>query len=79
MKTAIRIKMTDNLGQVFWWTVQRQPDAVQVGVGSKPRKCPGWMFRDHEGCERFSEGNWLALVGMFREVAANYDLATTIS
>ena len=75
----IRIKMTDTAGMVYWWTVWREPNAVNLKLSQKPRKISGWQYRDHEGCERFSEGNWMELVSHLRATAHNYGFITNIS
>lgn len=77
---AIRIKMTDSAGLSCVWTVRRFERAWNCGGNLKTAQhISGWSFTDHEGYERCSEGNWLALVDMFRLVAGNYGLTTNIS
>ena len=76
---AIKFKMTDMNDKVYWWSVWREPRAVNLTLGKKPRIISGWQYRDHEGCERFVEGNWLELVHHFRATAHNYGFITNIS
>lgn len=77
---AIRIKMTASDGLSCFWTVRRIERAWNCGgTLKKARRISGWSFTDHEGCERFCEGNWMALVDMFRLVAGNYGFTTNIS
>jgi hypothetical protein len=65
--TRIRVRLTDADGAVYIWRVWR--DAAQNG----------WSFEDHDGCERFAEGDWNALVEKFRLVASNYGFYTNLS
>lgn len=77
---AIRIKMTDGQGFYCFWTVRRVEQTWLCGGNLKvSRRTSGWSFTDHEGCERFAEGNWQELVEMFKMVASNYGLKTNIS
>ncbi len=78
MDKAITIRMTDQDGQVYRWTIRRVVDAFNVCI-PKPRKISGWEFTSHDGCARFSEGNWMELVTMFRSVAENYGMTCNIS
>lgn len=77
-RKAMRIKMTHTDGEQVYWTV-RSHSAVNLVLGQRPRKVRGWLFIDHEGYERFAEGNWLDLVALFRLVASNYGFTSTIS
>jgi hypothetical protein len=65
MKRAMRIRMTYLDGTVYHWKVRKDRG--------------GWIFVDHEGCERFAEGNWNDLVARFRLVAENYGMTCNIS
>lgn len=67
---GIRIKLKDDAGNVFWWTVNRI-------LGTRSRSW--WEFTDHDGYERFGGENWLALVDTFRLTASNYGFTTNIS
>lgn len=78
MAKPIRLRMTDNTGKVFIWTVQHHA-AINCTIGQKNRRVVGWMFRDHDGVERFVEGAWRDLVPQLKLVADNYGFATTIS
>lgn len=79
MKT-IRIKMTDNANGVCFWTIQRIPRAFNCGDSLKrSRYVSGWSWTDHDGYERFSEGNWLELVTSFLRCAANYGFTCNLS
>lgn len=75
---SFRVKVTDETGQDYYWTVQAV-QAVHLCTGKKPRQVRGWSFKDHEGYERFSEGNWLALVDTFKAVVSNYGFTTKLS
>lgn len=66
--------MTDENGNVFYWTFFRLEK-----VWSGKRTISGWAFKDHEGYERFQEGNWHNFVPYFRMVAENYGLTTQLS
>lgn len=77
MKT-IMIRLTDETGNIYKWTV-RHLVATNLTLGQKPKKIAGWSFTDHEGYERFAEGNWMDLVAKFRLVAENYGLTSNIS
>jgi hypothetical protein len=63
------------------WLVWRVPRAINVGLpkGAPPRYVSGWQYRDHDGVERFVEGNWLALVERLRQTASNYGFDASIS
>jgi hypothetical protein len=72
-KKAMRTKLTvreplDGEAKVVFWT-----------VWSDSRSPAGWMFRSHDGCERFSAGNWGELVARVRETADNYGCDARIS
>ncbi len=76
----IRIKMLDaSTNQSVIWTIFKSNRQWNVTSGKKSHYVSGWSFRDHEGYERFVEGNWLALVDHFRLVADNYGFQTSIS
>lgn len=86
---VIKIKLLDENDNTYFWRVWRE-NAVQVGRGLsvtpgrehialKPRNLSGWTFKDHEGYERFSEGNWQVLVTSVHQVAKNYGLRTKLS
>lgn len=76
---SMRIKMTYKDGSIYYWTVRRIPEAVNVGIGNKPRQITGWEYVSNDGCIRFSEGNWMELVAAFRATAANYGMTCNIS
>lgn len=78
MKT-MRIKMTDANGNAVYWSVKRIEQAVQLVLGRRPRRISGWSFTDHEGYERFSEGNWINFVPEFHRVARNYGFTSNLS
>lgn len=76
---AMRIKLKDETGRVYHWRVWRVEGVINVIPGKKSRKVSGWTFEDHDGYERFAEGNWSELVAKFRLTAENYGLTTNIS
>ncbi len=77
---AVKIKMTDSTGNVFFWTVRYVARAFNCGGKlKKARHISGWSYTDHEGYERFSEGNWIELVANFKLTAENYGFTTNIS
>ena len=73
MMKPIQIRLADNQGREYRWHISYAPSRTVIGLG-KPHKVNGWEFTDHEGYTRFSEGNWLALVYLFKLVADNYGL-----
>jgi hypothetical protein len=76
----MRVKMTDANGVSYFWTVKGHKSLVLNEPGKKrPRLIHGWMFVDHEGCQRVVEGNWLELVARFHGVAENYGLTSNLS
>lgn len=74
-----------NQSQEFFWTVRYVLQATLLGCYDsegkklKPRKISGWMYKDNEGYERFSEGNWITLVENLKFTAQNYDMIPLIS
>lgn len=77
----IRVTIAEPLpgqsGEVIWlaWT----ENATVLGDG-KPHRVRGWMLLTHDGCERFTEGNWQALVHrVTTETAPNYGATARIS
>lgn len=80
MKRPFRIKLTDDAGQSYHWTVRHYTRAWLCGDRlTKGRYSSGWAYTDHDGVERCVEGNWLALVDAFRLTATNYGFTTNIS
>ncbi len=75
-RTATRLQ--DKEGNVYKWTFWYM-SAINLTLGRKPRIVHGWAFTDHEGYERFCEGNWIDFVPYFRMIADNYGLVTTLS
>ena len=79
MNKTIKVKMTDETGNVYFWIV-KSFTAISVGAGMrKPRKIRGWSFEDHEGITRNSEGNWTEFVPFFHLIASNYGFQTVLS
>lgn len=74
MKKAMQIKLTDDTGNIYRWTIHRVPRAINCLGASGIRVISGWEYTDHEGYARFSEGNWGDLVSSFRMTAGNYGL-----
>jgi hypothetical protein len=66
MTKAIAIRLQDETGKTYRWTIDRE----QPASGFKG----GWRFTDHESYARITEGNWHDLVARFHRVAANYGL-----
>lgn len=76
----MRIKMTDDDGNIYHWSVKSFKMAWNCGgTLKKGRYISGWSFIDHDGVERCSEGNWNNLVEMFKRTATNYGFACNIS
>ena len=75
-KTIVRLK--DAEGNVYKWSFWHMT-AINCTLGQRSRKVRGWAFTDHEGYERFVEGNWTDFVPHFRLVAENYGFTTTLS
>lgn len=71
MQATLQIRLSDSNGKLYRWTIRRMPRAVNCLAG-KTRIISGWQFTDHDGYERFSEGNWLDLVSMVKLTAENY-------
>lgn len=69
---AIQIRLSDESGKVYRWSIHRVPRACNVVCGRPNRIISGWQFEDHDGYARFAEGNWLDLVAMVKMVAGNY-------
>ena len=77
---VIRVRLTDKQDRsIKIWTVRYVAGATNIVLGQKPRKINGWSITDHDGYERFSEGNWAALVPYFHMVADNYGFTTNLS
>jgi hypothetical protein len=72
---AHAFKVHDGNGNAVTWTFERL-ERVYSTLG---RHMSGWMLRTHDGCERFSEGNWADFVPFVRLIASNYGFNTTIS
>src|SRR5580692_6206394 len=70
---TIQIRLSDEDGKIYRWTIQRVPRAVNCLIGSN-RIVAGWQYTDHDGCIRFSEGTWLDLVPRVKATAENYGL-----
>ena len=80
MAKQMKIRMTDQDGKVYYWSVRHISRAWNVLM--KPAKSHyinGWQYTDHEGCERFAEGSWMDLVDAFRLTASNYGFTCNIS
>ena len=70
---VIRLRHSD--GSVFQWRVWHEPRVFLVhpdGPLSKSRYGKGWVFADHEGYERFTDGTWYDMLPRLRLVAENY-------
>lgn len=74
MTQSISIRLADDTGKVYRWTIYRIPRAINCTLGKRTRVVSGWEFTDHEGYARFAEGNWRDLVAMFHATASNYGL-----
>jgi len=70
---AMQVRLEDSEDKVYRWTI-RHTKATNLTLGCKPRQVQGWTIEDHEGYERFTEGNWHDLVPRFHAVAENYGL-----
>jgi hypothetical protein len=74
-RAPTRFKVTDDAGKAYMWSFQ-----YLAGVYSTlGRRMNGWLLVTHDGCERFSEGNWIGFVPFVRLVAGNYGMETDIS
>ena len=69
----IAIRLQDETGKLYRWTIQRVPRAINCHIGHS-RVWSGWQFTDHEGYTRNAEGNWLDLIPRVRGTAENYGL-----
>jgi hypothetical protein len=74
MEKTLKIRLQDSEGRIYRWTIRRVPRAINIVLGQKSRVISGWQYADHEGYERFSEGNWSDLVFHFKVTAENYGL-----
>lgn len=74
---AIRVKLSSK-DHIEHWTV-RHVAAVNCTLGRKPRRVQGWQIESADGCLRFCEGNWTALVPYFHLIAGNYGLTSNLS
>lgn len=73
MKQAIQIRLRDDAGTVYKWSIRWVKGAYLTGTAlKKGRHADGWEYTDHENYTRFTEGNWLDLVAAFKATAANY-------
>lgn len=72
-----RVKMIDGNGRAYWWSFY-YGKFVNVGINRR-KMVSGWGFIDHEGYNRFQEGNWLDFVPYFKQTADNYGFTTTLS
>lgn len=79
MEKSMRIRMTYGDGSIYYWTIRRVAAACNLILGQKPRQISGWEFTSHDGCTRFSEGNWMDLVAMFRAKATDYGMTCNLS
>ena len=68
---AMRIRLADENGRVYHWTIVRVPRAINYTLGLS-RVVTGWQFTDHDSYTRFVEGNWIALVPAVKATAQNY-------
>lgn len=75
---TMRIKMQDDQGRVYHWTVKRVPRFVQCFIGHS-RIGSGWEFTDHDGTTRTVSGQWNDLVAQFKLVAGNYGFLCNLS
>lgn len=73
--SALQIRLQDETGKLYRWTIRRVPRAINCTVGKPTRVVSGWEFESNDGCVRFAEGNWQDLVAMFRRTAENYGLS----
>lgn len=72
MKT-MEIRLKDSDGTVYKWTIRWIGGAFLCGEPlTKARHADGWIYKSHDGCERFIEGTWRDLVPAFKLTAANY-------
>lgn len=79
MEKSMRIRMTYEDGTIYHWTIRRVAEAWNLCLGSKPRKISGWEYESHDGCVRFSEGNWMDLVANFQATAGRYGMTCNLS
>lgn len=71
MSKSMRITLKDENNKHYHWTIKHEPRSCCCMLGSG-HYVSGWVYTDHDGCERFSEGNWLNLVSHFKTTASNY-------
>lgn len=72
---ATTFKVVHSDGSEYKWVFEYMP-RVYSTLG---RHMKGWLLRTHDGCERFSEGNWFDFVPFVRLIASNYGCTTHIS
>jgi hypothetical protein len=71
---ALQIRLADDTGKVYRWTIRRVPRAINCTLGRPTRVVSGWEFESNDGCVRFAEGNWHDLTAIFHSTAENYGL-----
>ena len=74
---AIQVRLMDDTGEVYKWTIRRVSGAINCTLGKKTRIVSGWEFMDHDNYARFAEGNWLDLVARVKLTANNYGFKLT--
>lgn len=72
---ALQIRLADETGKIYRWTIRRVPRSIHCVLGRSTRVIAGWEFVDHDGYARFVEGNWHDLVPRVHGTANNYGLS----
>lgn len=80
MAIAVRIRVVDKVdGTIRIWTARHVPRAWNCTLGKKSHYVTGWALTDHGEVERFSEGNWIALIPYVHMIADNYGFVAKVS